>query len=184
MYSSSPRPESRNALDSRSPSRQALDSRPQSRNALAPHSRSTSQEFINYFTNSRPQSSLGFDRPASRNALNVVSIQEPSRLTAQEQEYIARATGTPLLGHVGKDSNRLSQTGLLAAMEAREREKQEIKETRTNYVVQQAVQQRQFLHQRTSSQNLLSQIPGSFPMTPPVQSQQQQQQGYWQSQNR
>jgi len=126
---------------------------------------------------SRPQSRNALDRPQSRNALerpgsrgDTYKQDFTSRLTAHEQTYIARATGTPLLGAapVTRKQPAIQSTGLLATMEAREREKREIKEGRSNYVVQQAIQQRATLHQRSSSQNLLQSMPGSFPQTPPA----------------
>ncbi|KAI9760082.1 MAG: hypothetical protein M4579_001915 [Chaenotheca gracillima] len=91
-------------------------------------------------------------RPHSRGASTTLSpsADYSARLSAREQEHVARVTGSPLLNMPGGGANsnsrqRHSMTGggLIGAIEAREREKKEIKEGLSGQMVQQAIMQRQ-----------------------------------------
>ncbi|KAL9113365.1 MAG: hypothetical protein Q9227_002406 [Pyrenula ochraceoflavens] len=86
-------------------------------------------------------------RPISRSSTHLMSTTNQdlsSHLTAQEQEHVARMTNSPFLN---MSSNRPSQpsnvTGLVSAIEAREREKKAFKEGLSGQMVQQAILQRQ-----------------------------------------
>ncbi|KAF3203032.1 hypothetical protein TWF191_002817 [Orbilia oligospora] len=73
------------------------------------------------------------------------------RLSAGEQEYIARSTGTPLLGqNWNSETSKIGKApphkaGLLGQMEKREKEKKDFKErtNRNSWAVQHAMRQRQ-----------------------------------------
>ncbi|KAK6517479.1 hypothetical protein TWF281_004131 [Arthrobotrys megalospora] len=73
------------------------------------------------------------------------------KLSAGEQEYIARTTGTPLLGqNWNSETSKIKKApphkaGLLGQMEQREKEKKDFKErtNRNSWTVQQAMRQRQ-----------------------------------------
>lgn len=106
---------------------------------------------------SRNSSAEQIPRPPSRAFSPHGLINTPdlsSHLSAREQEYIARRTGTTLLqmeeGKIRKQPPH--QAGLLGALEAREKEKQDLTKSgvSNNVTVQQALAQRQ-LHSRTVS---------------------------------
>ena len=131
------------------------------------------------------QSSYGNDmpsRPQSRGPSNIMAApgDYTSHLSAREQEHIARVTGSPLVtmaSNPNKDIGAQS-TGLVGAIEAREKEKKGIKEGLNNHMVQQAIAQRQHHshQQRQSSYTLPVQqyttpqpqyaMPGGFPPSP------------------
>ncbi|KAF5023291.1 hypothetical protein F66182_4599 [Fusarium sp. NRRL 66182] len=105
-------------------------------------------------------------RPGSRGAnstLNFASSGEgSSHLSAKQQEQVARMTGGPLInmpGHQRQGSNmsahqrQVSQgSGLVGAIEAREREKQEMKQGVNSQAVQHAIVQRQQQQQQQQQQ--------------------------------
>lgn len=95
--------------------------------------------------------------PHSRGANSSLSYNDlSSHLTAREQEHVARMTGSPFFNFSGANSKPpapVNPTGLVGAIDAREREKQEMKEGLSNKMVQQAIAQRQqhqqhLLHQQ------------------------------------
>lgn len=71
--------------------------------------------------------------------------QNGPTLSAREQEFVARATGTPLLQLDQKKQHhqRPKSAGLVGAIEAREKEKQNMLRGASGLLVQNAVQQRQ-----------------------------------------
>ncbi|KAI9894939.1 MAG: hypothetical protein M1814_000159 [Vezdaea aestivalis] len=85
-------------------------------------------------------------RPQSRGtSYSPTPPDYAARLSAREQEHVARVTGSPLINMAGGPSNR-QQTqggGLIGAIEAREREKKDIKQGISGHMVQHAIQQRQ-----------------------------------------
>ncbi|KAI1417127.1 hypothetical protein F5Y13DRAFT_185960 [Hypoxylon sp. FL1857] len=85
-------------------------------------------------------------RPGSRGAGAVLGGQggNDSHLSAREQEHVARVTGSPLINMAG-NKNAPSQTGagLVGAIEAREREKQQMKQGWSSQAAQHAINQRQ-----------------------------------------
>ncbi|KAJ4174050.1 hypothetical protein NW754_013040 [Fusarium falciforme] len=109
------------------------------------HSRSSSAELLS--------------RPGSRganSALNFASSGDAPTHSAREQEQVARLTGAPLIsvpGHqrqgsqgsamLGHQRQASSGSGLVAAIEAREREKQQMKQGMSSQAVQHAINQRQ-----------------------------------------
>ncbi|KAL8718069.1 MAG: hypothetical protein Q9225_004763 [Loekoesia sp. 1 TL-2023] len=131
------------------------------------------------------QSSLTKDlppRPISRTAstmMNAPSGDISAHLSAREQEHVARVTGSPLINMAG-NSPRQGQGppggGLVGAIEAREKEKREIKEGVSSQMVQQAIAQRQ-QHNQAQQQRQQSfpqpspqmSMPGTFPQTPQYQ---------------
>jgi CCR4-NOT transcriptional complex subunit CAF120 len=105
-----------------------------------------------------------------------------AHLSAREQEHVARVTGSPLINMAGNSAQSVPSGGLIGAIEAREREKEEMKAgVRSSVMVQQAIAQRQQqvqreqkAHQRTQSQQQQYQqqpmpymhVPGQYPTTP------------------
>lgn len=100
--------------------------------------------------NQKRHSSYGNElpaRPHSRAASNLMagSGDYSAHLSAREQEHVARVTGSPLINMAG-NTNRNSGppgSGLVGAIEAREREKRDIKEGYSSHMVQHAIAQRQ-----------------------------------------
>ena len=89
-------------------------------------------------------------RPNSRTASAVMnpSADYTAYLSAREQEHVARATGSPLINMAANaNKDALPQSGLIGAIEAREREKKEIKQGLSGQMVQHAIAQRQQLGQ-------------------------------------
>lgn len=128
------------------------------------------------------QSSYGNDlpaRPSSRAATAVMnnSSDYAAHLSAREQEHVARVTNSPLINMAGNTNKNLPQGGgLVGAIEAREKEKREIKQGLSGQMVQQAIHQRQQhsqgQQQRQPSQQSFStptpqfSMPGQFPSSP------------------
>jgi len=85
-------------------------------------------------------------RPSSRGATVALgplgSGDIPTTLTAREQEHIARVTGQPLINHAN-NTNRPVSTGLVGAIQARETEKERMKQGINSQAVQNAITQRQ-----------------------------------------
>jgi CCR4-NOT transcriptional complex subunit CAF120 len=86
-------------------------------------------------------------RPSSRGAQSMLNYNDhSSHLSAREQEHVARMTGSSFFNM--SNENRKPQTqvnpmGLVSAIDAREREKREMREGMSNQMVQQAIAQRQ-----------------------------------------
>lgn len=125
------------------------------------------------------QSSYGNDLPSRPNSRATSTLMNPSGdytayLSAREQEHVARATGSPLINmatNANKDSR--AQSGLIGAIEAREREKKEIKQGLSGQMVQHAIAQRQQHSQghqqrQQSVSNITPQyaMPGQYPPSP------------------
>ncbi|KAI9838190.1 MAG: hypothetical protein M1838_004660 [Thelocarpon superellum] len=84
-------------------------------------------------------------RPPSRGASAMVGTGDyAAHMSAREQEHVARATGSPLIpmGAGGGARHAPPTGGLVGAIEAREREKREIKDGLSGQMVQQAIMQR------------------------------------------
>ncbi|KAL8693800.1 MAG: hypothetical protein Q9218_001448 [Villophora microphyllina] len=129
-------------------------------------------------------------RPSSRAAsamMNAPSGDVSAHLSAREQEHVARVTGSPLI-NMAANSPRQGQGapggGLVGAIEAREREKRDIREGVSSHMVQHAIAQRQQHSQAQQFQQAQQQqreqqrqqsfanpspqmqMPGAFPQTP------------------
>ena len=83
--------------------------------------------------------------PHSRNASAVMNnaTDYSAHLSAREQEHVARVTGSPLINMASNPRQAPPGSGLIGAIEAREREKKEIKEGLSGQMVQHAIAQRQ-----------------------------------------
>lgn len=94
---------------------------------------------------SRKTSADLLQRPSSRGSGMVLSGGEvSSHLSAREQEHVARVTGTSLLNVAGGRSGQQPQAaGLVGAIDAREREKAQMKQGLGGHAVAQAIDQRQ-----------------------------------------
>jgi CCR4-NOT transcriptional complex subunit CAF120 len=85
-----------------------------------------------------------------------------AHLSAREQEHVARMTGTPLISMAGNRNAPQPDGGLIGAIEAREREKQQMRQGYSSQAVQQAINARQ---QQQAMQNF--QLPMPSPALPP-----------------
>lgn len=88
-------------------------------------------------------------RPGSRGAnatMNMSSSGElSSHLSAREQEHMARMTGSPLVNvPVNQHQGQAQGPGLVGTIDARERERQQVRQGANNQAVQQAMQPRQY----------------------------------------
>lgn len=134
-------------------------------------------------------------RPNSRAATAMVNNTSDytAHLSAREQEHVARVTNSPLITMAGNTNKNLPQGGgLVGAIEAREKEKREIKQGLSGQMVQHAIHQRQ-QHSQGQQQRQPSQqsfptptskfsMPGTFPQSPgqyPTAGVVQQQQYVW-----
>lgn len=106
-------------------------------------------------------------RPQSRGTQIVMSSSGDftAQLSAREQELVARVTGSPLI-HVATSANRQTQqsAGLIGTIEARERERRDIKEGLSGQSVQHAIAQRQ--QHSHSHQNSAQSLPHPSPQLP------------------
>ncbi|KAL2072494.1 hypothetical protein VTL71DRAFT_11837 [Oculimacula yallundae] len=116
---------------------------------------------------SRNSSADLLQRPSSRGA-NVVlgpsgTGDMPTSLSAREQEHIAKMTGTPLINMAQNNNRQAPPSGLVGAIEAREREKQHMKQGINSQAVQNAISQRQqqALHQQ-QQQHYQEQMAGDY----------------------
>ncbi|KAK4226905.1 hypothetical protein QBC38DRAFT_455738 [Podospora fimiseda] len=99
--------------------------------ASAGHSRSNSADM------------LTSGRPLSQGSAAVLSGGElSSHLSAREQEHVARVTGSPLIAWAGNKSQPQPQAGLVGAIEARERERAQMRQGIGGQAVAQAIDQR------------------------------------------
>ncbi|KAI1504628.1 hypothetical protein F5X99DRAFT_20694 [Biscogniauxia marginata] len=108
------------------------------------HSRSNSQDLLQR-PNSRGATEL-LQRPGSRGAGAVLGGQHGSadaHLTAREQEHVARVTGSPLINLAGNRNAPPAGSGLVGAIEARERDKEQMKQGWSSQAAQLAINQRQ-----------------------------------------
>ena len=116
-------------------------------------------------------------RPSSRSTNMMInpSGDYSAHLSAREQEHVARATGSPVNTMAANPNTRVtpSGAGLVGAIEAREKEKREIKEGVSGQMVQHAIAQRQQHergHQSRQASYTLPQpsysMPGGFPPSP------------------
>lgn len=109
--------------------------------------RNRSSDYLSKQGHSRNNSSDMLARPNSRTAgvaLGPASNPTASnpKLSAREQEHIARATGTPLI-NMAHNNRPAPAGGLVNAIENREHEKQQLKHGINSQAVQQAIAQRQ-----------------------------------------
>ena len=93
-------------------------------------------------------------RPSSRGTGSMLNYNDISNhLSAREQEHVARITNSPFF-NISQDNHKqqvpVSSVGLVSTIDAREREKREIREGMSNNMVQNAIAQRQhhMIHQQ------------------------------------
>lgn len=143
------------------------------RNASGERPPTQQQKRHSSYTNDLPA------RPSSRAATAMMnsSSDYAAHLSAREQEHVARVTNSPLINMAGNTNKNLPQGGgLVGAIEAREKEKREIKQGLSGQMVQHAIHQRQQhsqgQQQRQQSQPPISapspqfSMPGQFPASP------------------
>lgn len=101
-----------------------------------------SQELLT--SHSRGSSTDLLQRPSSRASGAMLSSADlTNNLSAREQEHVARVTGNPLVEVTGNRTAPQQQPGLVGAIEAREREKAQMKQGLSGQAVAQAIDQRQ-----------------------------------------
>ncbi|KAG7292243.1 hypothetical protein NEMBOFW57_002278 [Staphylotrichum longicolle] len=109
--------------------------RPGSRGLL--HSRNSSADL------------LASARPGSQGTNAVFSAGEASSyLSAREQEHVARVTGSPLIALAPNKGPSQTQAGLVGAIDARERERAQMRQGIGGQAVAQAIDQRHREHNR------------------------------------
>jgi CCR4-NOT transcriptional complex subunit CAF120 len=87
-------------------------------------------------------------RPSSRGANTMITNYNDvgNHLSAREQEHVARMTGSSFF-HMSSNTNKpqpqVNPMGLVSTIDARERERREMKEGMSNQMVQHAIAQRQ-----------------------------------------
>ncbi|KAL2127942.1 hypothetical protein VTI74DRAFT_9941 [Chaetomium olivicolor] len=87
---------------------------------------------------------LSSGRPVSQGTAAALSAGEVSSyLSAREQEHVARVTGSPLIGFASGKGPSQTQNGLVGAIEARERERAQMRQGIGGQAVAQAIDQRQ-----------------------------------------
>jgi CCR4-NOT transcriptional complex subunit CAF120 len=126
------------------------------RDYMHAHARNSSQDLL--------------QRPSSRGAGAVLGGQksQEASLSAREQEHVARMTGTPLISMAGNKKSPPQSDGLVGAIHAREREKQQmLKQGYGGSAVMQAINQRQ---QQAVYQQQNMQQPLPSPGLPPLPS--------------
>ena len=146
------------------------------------HSRNNSTEWSNQARQSPSLHDLP-PRPQSRSASTIMNAPTDysAHLSAREQEHVARVTGSPLINVPANPKQAPPAAGLIGAIEAREKEKKDIKEGLSGQMVQHAIAQRQQQAQGYQygqpSPSPSMHIPGQYPQTPqtPWPNQQQQQ---------
>lgn len=133
------------------------------------------------------QVSLSKDVPSRPQSRGTAIVMNPSgdysaHLSAREQEHVARVTGSPLI-NMASNTNRKAPPGggLVGAIEAREKEKRDMKEGLSGHMVQHAIAQRQQHGQSYQnnpqpfpSPSPQMQMPGQYPQTPYMGPAQQQ----------
>lgn len=117
-----------------------------------PTGRNASAEYLPQRPNSR-----GGNAAFVPNGLVSSGGDLSAHLSAREQEYVAKQTGSTLLHIAGKQKQPPHQAGLLGAIETREKEKQLMRDTWKqgsvgSATVQQAIAQRQHLQQQQQQQ--------------------------------
>lgn len=148
---------------SRNNSADLLQTRSSSADLL--HPRNSSTEFLHHRNNSTDL----LQRPGSRDAttaLGGLSAGEyASKLSAREQEHIARITGQPLVSLPAKPNRPLApEAGLVGAIGAREREKAQMKKGLNSQAVENAIAMRQqeLLAQQQAQMQSYQQYPQQY----------------------
>jgi CCR4-NOT transcriptional complex subunit CAF120 len=151
--------------------------------SITPLVHSRSSDLIYQQGHSRNSSADLLQRPGSRGAASALgpmgSGDIASSLSAREQEQIAKMTGQPLIS-MAQNNRPLTSGGLVGAIEARERDKQQMKAGINSVAVQHAIAQRQqAMYQQYPNQDHRTQTQhdnmGHYAPQYPVQSQVQQQ---------
>lgn len=149
--------------------------------------RNRSSDFLAQ-SHSRNNSADMLQRPSSRGPTATLnpsgSGDIASTLSAREQEHIARVTGQPLINMAHNKGPQVQPAGLVGAIEAREKDKAQMKKGLSSQAVEHAIAQRQqqALYQQQSDQMAadyraqpsygnIGQYPQQYP--PRIQSQQQ-----------
>lgn len=102
-------------------------------------SRSNQTQNVTHDLNQRPRSR---DASVIFNTAGKGSNIVTSQLTAREQEHLAKMTGQPLISMV-KSGKNVPSAGLVAALEAREKDKNVVKQGINSRAVEHLIQQRQ-----------------------------------------
>ena len=106
-----------------------------------PHRSSSSSRAEQTSPSSLRQKMESYSRPQSRGSPAMPEFS--SRLSARDQEQVARMTGAPLLSASATARSPEPATGLIGAIGAREQEKRNLKDNIAGQMVQEAMIQRQ-----------------------------------------
>lgn len=170
----------------RQPSANALNAMRNS-TPTPPLVRNRSSDLLFQQGHSRNSSADLLQRPGSRGAASTLgpmgSGDIASSLSAREQEHIAKMTGQPLVS-MAQNNRQSMGSGLVGAIEAREKDKQQMKAGINSQAVQNAIAQRQQQamyqqypqHDYRAPQSQYGNM-GQYPQQYPVQPQGQQQWG-------
>ncbi|KAF9633357.1 hypothetical protein BFW01_g4251 [Lasiodiplodia theobromae] len=131
----SPRPHSRNAST-------MLNERDQPSRY---HSRAASAAMLDAIHPPARPSSRGASAMLNAQPAGLINTAESAQLSAREQEHVARLTGTPLINMAKSKTQTESdkQSGLVGAIAARQKEKEDFKKGSRSALVQQAIVARQ-----------------------------------------
>ncbi|KAJ6101940.1 hypothetical protein N7486_004367 [Penicillium sp. IBT 16267x] len=118
-----------------------------SSNSTPPPQRPASGDWTQYTrTGSRMNSHDANYRPSSRATSPMLNYDISNHLSAREQEHVARVTNSPFF-NMSQDNRRpqapVNPVGLVSTIDARERERREMREGFSNQMVQSAINQRQ-----------------------------------------
>ncbi|KAI0545776.1 hypothetical protein F4679DRAFT_588237 [Xylaria curta] len=117
----------------------------------------------------RPKSGELLQRPGSRGAGAVLGGQQSqgeSHLSAREQEHVSRVTGSPLINMAGNKNTSQAGSGLVGAIEVREREREQMKHGWASQAAQNAIQRQQQQQQQQAYQQYqqpMASSPGPLP---------------------
>lgn len=167
-HMSPPRTHSRQ--QSRSPLNQPLTGR-----STPPTRRNSSGDWTQQQPGSRPHSRGANHMMNPPSPGGLLQTAQSHHLSAREQMHVSRATGTPLL-NVDRKPVQGEDSGLIAALAAREREKQAIKEGIRGGMVQQAIVARQQQQQQVEMEAAMQAQYAQEQQAAQFQQQQQQQQ--------
>jgi len=110
-----------------------------------------SSDRLAQLSHSRNSSTDLLQRPSSRGPSAALAPlgngDMPAKLSAREQEHVARMTGQPLVNMAG--NKKPANAGLVGAIETREKERQQMQHGINNQAVQRAIQRQQQAMQQT-----------------------------------
>lgn len=123
----------------------------------SPLKRTGSQDYLNNRHSRSGSAELLQRRNSQDTSFMLGSGAASSHLSAREQEHVARATGTPLIGMATNNNPGPQSAGLVGAIQARELEKAQMRQGMNSQSVQNAINQRQQQQQYAQQQQQFAQ---------------------------